>query len=628
MTASVALVLTGATDPLFTWPAVFIPIGCLRTYRNLPPLPRRTVGLLVFLELALFMLDTAAVSRDILISVTHLTIAFQALKSFDIAGHEDHTQVHFMGLLQVVLVSEMTLSIWFAALLLAFMVNLVYSQMDGYLNQSHGENPVPVTGAAARTSFWMLILLAVFFVAFPRAGHLGLWGKSHVKKINATGFTEAVEFGSYEGVKRDDTIVMRAEIEGAAPRPLYWRGTTMEIFDGTAWHRYGGVERMISPIDNKFHLRARDYRASLVKQTIYLEPMDSKVLIALSRPVEIESDFRALMSDDRQVVRLPREPRGRISYTVWSNTALPPDDSGAPVYYLQVPPALKAVKRIAAEITVSSKGDYERAMKIGMFLRNRFSYSLDPPATPTGVNPIEDFLVNTRTGYCEHFATAMTLLLRSSGIPARVVTGFMGGEASPVGGYVIVRRSDAHAWVEAYIDGGWKRFDPTPPAPFFTKPSLDIYFDTVKLAWLKYVVGFSSLDQQNAIRAVETGIDIMTPAIVGGPPQLRKVIVPLSVSLAAIALVQLIRRLRIRRAAYAATPAQSEYLKIRRRLARLGYGARDGETPLEHGARVAESGGPKEAEDAARLYYESRYGGMDRTSELRKILARLSGGKG
>lgn len=620
--------LTGMTNPLLAWPAVFMPIGYLRTYRNIPPLPRRTVGLLVFLELALFILDTAVVSRDILISVTHLTIAFQALKSFDIAGHEDHTQVHFMGLLQVVLVSEMTLSIWFAALLLAFMVNLVYSQMDGYLNEFRSENPVPVTGAAVRTSFRMLMLLAVFFVALPRAGHLGLWGKSHVKKINATGFTEAVEFGSYEGVKRDDTIVMRAEIEGAAPRPLYWRGTTMEVFDGTAWHRHGGAERTISPIDNRFHLRERDYSAPLVKQTIYLEPMDSNVLIALSRPVEIESDFRALISDDRQVVRLPREPRGRISYTVRSNTALPPDDSGAPMYYLQVPPALKAVPRIAAEITDGSTGDYERAMKIGMFLRNRFSYSLDPPTAPPGVNPIEDFLLNTRTGYCEHFATAMTLMLRSAGIPARVVTGFMGGEASPVGGYVIVRRSDAHAWVEAYIDGGWKRFDPTPPAPFLIKPSIDIYFDTIRLAWLKYVVGFSSADQRNAIRAVETGIDIMTPAIAGWPPQLRKMIVPLSVSLAAIALIQLIRRLRIRRAAYALTPAQREYMKIRRRLARLGYGARDGETPLEHGARVAESGGPGEAARSARLYYESRYGGIDRTAELRETRKRLSGGKG
>ncbi|MBI5140984.1 MAG: DUF3488 domain-containing protein [Nitrospirae bacterium] len=627
MTASVALVLTGATNPLFTWPAIFIPIGYIRTYRNLPSLPRRTVGLLVFLELALFMLDAAA-SRDILIAVTHLTIAFQALKSFDIAGHEDHTQVHFMGLLQVVLVSEMTLSIWFAALLLVFMVNLVYSQMDGYLNESHNENPVPVTGAAARTSFWMLLLLALFFVTFPRAGHLGLWGKSHVKKINATGFTDAVEFGSYEGVKRDDTIVMRAEIDGAAPRPLYWRGTTMEVFDGTAWHRYGGAERAITPIDNRFRLRSRDYRASLVKQTIYLEPINSKVLIALARPVEIESDAGAMMSDDRQVVRLAREPRGRISYTVWSDTSLPPDESDAPIYYLQVPPSLKNIPRIAAEATGTSASDYERAMRIGMFLRNRFSYSLNPPPPPAGVNPIEDFLANTRTGYCEHFATAMTLMLRSVGIRARVVTGFMGGAASPVGRYVIVRQSDAHAWVEAYIDGGWKRFDPTPPAPFIVKPSMDLYFDTIKLAWLKYVVGFSSLDQRNALRTIETGIDIVTPEIVGGPPKLRKVIVPLSVSIAAIALIQLIRRLRVHHRKHALSPAGREYMKIRRKLARLGYGARDDETPFEHGARVAKSGGPKEAREAARLYYESRYGGMDRTSELRKMLARLSGGSG
>src|SRR5690606_32454560 len=97
---------------------------------------------------------------------------------------------------------------------------------------------------------------------------------------------------------------------------------------------------------------------------------------------------------------------------------------------------------------------------LAMFRTQSFFYTLTPPLL--GDQPVDDFLFNTRSGFCEHYASAFTFLMRAAGIPARVVTGYQGGEVNPVGDYMIVRQSEAHAWAEAWIEGrGWVRIDPT-----------------------------------------------------------------------------------------------------------------------------------------------------------------------
>ena len=133
-------------------PSLLIPLGYVRSYLGRPNITQKAVAAFVFLDLALFFLDLVFVSEDTLLAVVHLTLFFQALKSFDLNTHEDHTQVHFMGLLQIILVSELTLSVWFALVLALFMVILVVSLMDGYLHSDPGTERVSFTGAAARVS--------------------------------------------------------------------------------------------------------------------------------------------------------------------------------------------------------------------------------------------------------------------------------------------------------------------------------------------------------------------------------------------------------------------------------------------------------------------------------------------
>ena len=118
------------------------------------------------------------------------------------------------------------------------------------------------------------------------------------------------------------------------------------------------------------------------------------------------------------------------------------------------------------------------------------------------MGPIEDFLFNTKKGYCEHYASSMVLMLRSLGIPSRVVTGFYGGEKNEYGAYLIVRKSNAHSWVEALTDGRWKRFDPTPTVAIMRPSAVDLMLDSLQLNWSRYVVGFSFSDQREILRGL------------------------------------------------------------------------------------------------------------------------------
>jgi hypothetical protein len=141
------------------------------------------------------------------------------------------------------------------------------------------------------------------------------------------------------------------------------------------------------------------------------------------------------------------------------------------------------------------RGDARRAALLEQHLRYNYEYSLAVTPPPKGLSPVEDFLFRSKKGYCEHYATAMVLMLRSVGIPARVVTGFLGGDSNTYGGYLIVRQSDAHSWVEALLEGQWRRFDPTPSVAMPGPGTYSLFWDSVKMKWSRYVVGYRPEDR-------------------------------------------------------------------------------------------------------------------------------------
>ncbi|MBI5809751.1 MAG: transglutaminase domain-containing protein, partial [Deltaproteobacteria bacterium] len=165
------------------------------------------------------------------------------------------------------------------------------------------------------------------------------------------------------------------------------------------------------------------------------------------------------------------------------------------------------LKSLIADVLKGRATEIEKARAIEAHLLGGYGYSLDPKKG-TGLSPLDDFLFFSKQGYCEHYATAMAMMLRAAGIPARIVIGFSEGEWNGYGGYFIVRQSDAHSWVEARIKGmGWMTFDPTPSSGFtaYGRPArLGLYLDMLRFRWDRYIVNYTLADQKRLTGTIES----------------------------------------------------------------------------------------------------------------------------
>jgi hypothetical protein len=184
----------------------------------------------------------------------------------------------------------------------------------------------------------------------------------------------------------------------------------------------------------------------------------------------------------------------RFFYRMFTNDQ-PYEDKTHLTSYLQFPQEATSVRMLTENITSGAIDTEEKAIRIKDYLMDNFAYSLETEEPDDGSSVIEHFLFSSRKGYCEHFATAMTLMLRSSGIPARIVTGYASSRKNEYGNYYIIRQSDAHSWVEAFIKERWRRFDPTPSLTYSAGLSLTQFLDVLNLNWYRYVIGFSAYDQ-------------------------------------------------------------------------------------------------------------------------------------
>jgi transglutaminase-like putative cysteine protease len=298
------------------------------------------------------------------------------------------------------------------------------------------------------------IMLALFLL-FPRIPG-PLWGIPANTNQGMSGLSNDMSPGNISDLSLSGEIAFRVEFEGTAPpnSKLYWRGPVLWHFDGRTWN-------MASP---KLELPAESLstRGSPTKYTITMEPNNRQTMLLLDMPTALPPD--ATLSRDYQA--LSKEPiRTRIRYQATSHLDF---TLGADVpqrtleLNLQIPDLDNPRTNALAQQWVGQGKHPEEIVQaaLDMFKREEFIYTLRPPQL--GKEPIDDFLFNTRRGFCEHFSSSFVYLMRAAGVPARVVTGYQGGELNPVGNYYIVRQSDAHAWAEVWLAGkGWVRVDPT-----------------------------------------------------------------------------------------------------------------------------------------------------------------------
>jgi transglutaminase-like putative cysteine protease len=297
----------------------------------------------------------------------------------------------------------------------------------------------------------------VLFLLFPRVQG-PLWGLPQDAYAGITGLGDTMSPGTLARLALSDTIAFRAEFEGQPPpqRLRYWRGPVLWDFDGRTW-RMGATE--IVPFKAPTGGDAR-YRYSVV-----LEPHNHDWLFALESAASLPEGSR--FTADGQIVAR-RAVRERRRYDLVSITDPTPETRAEPADLqraLRLPEGFNPRATALAEDWRRSSGSDAQVLARALeWLRSsRIAYTLEPPLL--GRDAVDEFLFDSKAGFCEHFSSAFVFLMRTAGVPARVVTGYQGGDLNPVDRIITVRQSDAHAWAEVYLRGrGWLRVDPTAAA--------------------------------------------------------------------------------------------------------------------------------------------------------------------
>jgi len=319
----------------------------------------------------------------------------------------------------------------------------------------------------------------------------------------------------------------------------------------------------------------------------------------------VESQAWRLYRNNSESVTMPQKKDRRFTYTVYS---VPWDEkfTDPPVRYLQMPGGMEDISDLARR--VGGKGTtLQQARRIGEYLRQNYTYSLKTDQPPKGITPIQYFLFNSRKGFCEHYATAMVLMLRSLDIPSRIVTGFLGGDENSYGNYVIVRQSNAHSWVEADIDGKWLRFDPTPAARSSEAPdALALMLDSLRMSWYRYVVGFTSRDQMRMLQAFSTPV-ISLPSLRGFSIKVPPILI---IILTIVALASILWLFSWMKGRWKLAPESRLYLRLKDRVKRKGADIGPQSTPrdvLKEASRLEME--TPEIKEFVRRYEAVRFGG-------------------
>ncbi|MGH8610869.1 MAG: transglutaminase TgpA family protein [Gammaproteobacteria bacterium] len=291
------------------------------------------------------------------------------------------------------------------------------------------------------------------FLLFPRIDG-PLWGLPKDAHSGLTGLDEEMSPGAISRLGLSDAVAFRAAFGGALPKPveLYWRGPVLWDSDGRTWTRGQEIPQGPSPLS--VFDQAVDY-------TVTLEPHNRRWLFALEMP-SITPPGTALSPDLQLLAARPVTRRMRYRARSHPRFKVLGSTPAALARALRLPVRSHPRAIALAQRWREQVRDPRRivAQALAYFREQPFFYTLSPP--PLGRDTIDEFLFDTRRGFCEHYAAAFTVLMRAAGLPARIVTGYQGGDYNALGGYLVVRQRDAHAWTEVWFEGdGWVRVDPT-----------------------------------------------------------------------------------------------------------------------------------------------------------------------
>ncbi|MGN6512081.1 MAG: transglutaminaseTgpA domain-containing protein [Lysobacteraceae bacterium] len=473
---------------------------------------------------------------------------------------------------------------------------------------------------------WKLIAIGLplamaAFWLFPRLGS-PLWGVPD-RAVARPGLSDRMTPGQWLDLLDDDSVALRVQFFGPVParEQMYWRGPVLWDFDGRTWTQPHWL-RGLPPAPVRSGRVRWDYE-------LEVEPTDRRQLVALDLPTRVPAGTR--VSGDYGLYA----PQPLAGVTRWRLQSAPPD-----AFQPALGPALRAMAlalpagynprtlALGRQWRLDAGGDDAAIVRRALaWIRRDFGYTLSTPLA--GRDAVDAFLFAQRAGYCEHFSSAFVVLMRAAGIPARVVTGYVGGYRNPIGGYWEVRRSDAHAWAEVWLAGrGWVRVDPTaavaPERIYDTladrapgagllgglTPAYDLG-DWLRRGWNDFVLGFDATRQRRLLESlgmVEPGSGRLLAFFAG---------------VAALALLWMAWL--TARAERERDPVLRAFHRLVARYARFGLARAPSEPAGTWAARVA-AARPADAQALVRLigrFNNGRYAGADTPRATRDLVRAL-----
>ncbi len=509
--------------PFWVSAIVLLALGwrCLQNLGKTGELPRWVLIPLVLIGgVGVFAEYWTIVGRDAGLALLTVMTSFKFLES---RRHRDMLILVFLSYFLIATHFLYSQSILTASLMFATLI-VITATLITINKREENVDPKELLLTSSRLVLLSIPLMLILFVLVPRVPG-PLWGLTSEQHGGITGLSDHMSPGKISNLIRSNEVAFRVEFEGEIPAQskLYWRGPVMAQYDGYRWSQ---KRRQAM---NRFNLTVSE---APVKYTVTLEPNGEHWLLALDIPTQLIPD--SILTEDFQLISkkeindlMRYSMESRLGYQVGANENLKyreltlkyPDDLN--------PETVALGKSLAKRFDRSEDIINE---VLTMFREQEFVYTLRPPAL--GDNSVDEFLFGTRRGFCEHYAGSFALIMRAAGVPARVVTGYQGGEYNNVGNYLIVRQSDAHAWTEVWIENkGWLRVDPTAAvSPSRIEQGLDdalsdersifriqnrnpifgkfLYnWDNLQHGWNDWVINYDQRKQRNFLRKLELGID-------------------------------------------------------------------------------------------------------------------------
>jgi len=450
--------------------------------------PPRVVAALAIAYMGFFPLDYYYISGTFLSATVHMVFFLAVLKLLTAKTPRDFGYLKAIAGLELIAAAILSEGLSFLAYLAVFVLFAIATFASGEVRRAAGAQVVVSRGglkafprrlgvvSACLFGGILLMTICLFFV-LPRTARAA-FERFAPARYRLTGFSNTVTLGEIGRIKQSSAAVMHVRsYQGEGFLPVKWRGAALAEFDGKRWFNPPGQEQVVQVEDGQVVVRSATEgagRGPNLAYQVHLEPLIADTLFFAGTVETIKIDVRYLRYSRGGGFHVV--PRFGIRGLNYSAYGFLPNEWALGRYTAQLPLGLlrellslpatdPRIPELARQMTVGADTPAQKARAIESHLRRDYGYTLELLSKPVD-DPLAYFLFERKKGHCEYFASSMAVMLRTLGIPSRVVTGFQSGVYNPMTGWQVIRASDAHSWVEAWIEGrGWTTFDPTPFDP-------------------------------------------------------------------------------------------------------------------------------------------------------------------